>query len=172
MKGKNYLKIGFIVSLILCINHPIPSGIVVMSAEMVFEMNKRAFYYRVYNEPFSEQLLKECIYYEKILHSEIVLKQSQLETGYYTSELFLQANNCFGMRLARVRETTAIGEFNYHAKYSHWSESVKDYKLFQDYYESRGYNIETEYLTFLYYIRYATDYYYIAKLNNLGGDVS
>jgi hypothetical protein len=36
------------------------------------------------------------------------------------------------MKLARQRDTTAIGENRGHAKYKNWQDSVKDYKLWQD----------------------------------------
>jgi hypothetical protein len=163
MKLKNYLRIGFIIPLLL-MNVSAPNGIVKISDQTLFQAKKIDFYNRVYNELFNTELLKECLYYEKIQHPEIVLIQSEIETGHYTSDIFLMANNLFGMRFARVRETTAIGEYSYHAKYSHWTESVKDYKLWQDYYESRGYRINDEYLAFLQYIRYATDRRYIAKI--------
>jgi flagellum-specific peptidoglycan hydrolase FlgJ len=172
MKSKTYMRTLLALSIFAVANNPIPCGIVQISAEAAFRVEKYDFYYRAYNEPFSEELLKQCIYYEQIQHPEIVLTQARLETGHFTSELFLQANNCFGMRLAKVRETTAVGEYDYHAAYAHWTESVKDYKLFQEWYVKRGYDIENEYLAFLYYIGYATDRYYIAKLSNLSGDFS
>jgi uncharacterized FlgJ-related protein len=153
----------------------IQSGYVPLSENFLFEANKIVFYSDIKNKDFSEELLKECMYYEKIEHPDVVLRQAQLETGYYTSELFWVANNLFGMRLAEVRNTTAAGIYASHARYDHWTDSVKDYKLFQEWYKSIGYDIgdnSDHYLVFLKWIRYATDKKYIAKLVYLDKEVS
>lgn len=150
---------------LLAISNVAPSGCIVAHSEhKIFQLNKFDFYNRAYSQEFSPELLKECLYYEKIDHPDIVFRQSELETGYYTSELFWIANNLFGMRLAQVRETTAAGIYRYHARYDHWTDSVKDYKLWQEYYKSLGYNFSDEYLVFLNYIGYATDPNYILKI--------
>lgn len=166
------LKMIFIILLFLGHSKIAPSGDVKISETLLFEVKKMVFYQEVKDKDFSEELLKECIYYEKIQHPDVVLNQAQLETGYYTSELFWVANNVFGMRLPEVRETTAVGEYNFHARYLHWTDSVKDYKLFQEWYMSIGYNIGNQpddYLVFLKWIKYATDKKYIAKLIFLDG---
>jgi len=99
----------------------------------------------------------------------MVLLQSQLETGYYTSDIFLNGNNCFGMRFPNRRPTVATGTYKEHARYSHWSDSVIDYGLWQNWYLSRGYRIEGSnddafYLVFLKCVHYATDPRYVSKL--------
>ena len=132
MNNKDQIRVILIAVLLFLLNGNLSNGLVQVSAETMLNLQKMEFYHRAYNQPFSEELLKECIYFEQIQHPEIVLNQARLETGYFKSELFREANNCFGMRLAKVRETTAIGEYNYHAQYSHWTESAKDYKLFQE----------------------------------------
>jgi flagellum-specific peptidoglycan hydrolase FlgJ len=168
MRSKIFIRTFLLLSLFTAANTPLSNGIVQVSAETMFALQKYDFYHRALSQPFSEELLKECIYYEQIQHPEIVLNQARLETGYFKSKLFVEANNCFGMRYARVRETTAVGEYNYHAQYEHWTESVKDYKLFQEWYVSRGWVIDSEYLVFLKCMGYATDTKYLAKLVNLG----
>jgi uncharacterized FlgJ-related protein len=142
----------------------IEGGYIQLSEEVMFNIKKTDFYYRAYSQDFNEELLKECIYYEKIQHPDIVLKQAKLETGNYTSELFWVANNLFGMRYPHYRETTAITEYKWHAKYLHWTDAVKDYRKWQDWYISQGYNIDN-YFVFLQYIRYATDPKYILKIS-------
>ncbi len=167
----NKIKIALTAILFLIHSTVLPGGYVVTSDALMFEAKKIIFYSEVYTKDFSVELLKECIYYEKVQHPDVVLTQSELETGHYTSPLFLMANNLFGMRLAEVRETTAIGEYDHHAKYQHWTDSVKDYKKFQEWYMSLGYNIGTQpndYLVFLKWIRYATDKRYISKLIIMG----
>ena len=171
----NKIKISLTIFLFFLCSSVLPGGYVRLSDNILFEAKKMVFYTEVKNKDFNEELLKECMYYEKIQHPDIVLKQAQLETGYYTSELFWIANNLFGMRLAEIRETTAIGEYNFHAKYQHWTDSVKDYKKFQEWYTSIGYDIGNDsdgYLVFLKWIRYATDKKYITKLINLDKELS
>jgi flagellum-specific peptidoglycan hydrolase FlgJ len=116
--------------------------------------------------------------YSGIEYPDAVFLQAILETGFFTSTIFLNGNNLFGMKLAKVRETTAIGEYNQHAQYLHWSDSVKDYALWQKWYKSRGYVLYgtdiNEYLVFLRCVNYAEDPKYIVKLNtlNINLDVS
>jgi hypothetical protein len=68
----------------------------------IFEAKKHLFYRDVFNKPFSPELLKEALFFEKIKSPEIVFIQALIETGYFKSELFLEANNLFGMRYPRV----------------------------------------------------------------------
>lgn len=78
-----------------------------------------------------EEYLVECeptvdivrffINYYNIQHSEIVLRQSILETGYYNSYHCKKNNNLFGFyKKGKI------------CKYSSFIESIKDYKNFQD----------------------------------------
>jgi hypothetical protein len=60
-----------------------------------------------------------------------VRKQIIIESG-FSSDLLIDGNNLFGMRLPGQRETTAIGEIHGHAKFKHWVYSLYDYKLWQD----------------------------------------
>ena len=161
------LKIILTILLFFVYSLTAPGGYVGLSDSMIFNAKKIVFYIEVKDKKFSEELLKECMYYEQIYHSDVVLLQSKLETGNYASVIFQDNSNLFGMKYPRVRETTASGIMYGHAYYDHWTDSVKDYKLFQDWYMSIGYDIETEsddYLVFLKWIRYASDKKYIHKL--------
>jgi hypothetical protein len=63
------------------------------------------------------------------------LAQAKWESTHFTSEIFYDNNNLFGMKLAKIRPTTAIGKHKLHgnhAAYNNWQDSVKDYKLWQD----------------------------------------
>jgi hypothetical protein len=62
----------------------------------------------------------------------VVLAQAKWESAHFKSKVFQENNNLFGMKLARQRNTTAVGENRGHAKYDNWQDSVKDYKLWQD----------------------------------------
>lgn len=140
-----------------------------MTEEMKYQTEKSFFYFQVRSEPFSEDLLKKCLEYEGVLYQDIVILQSRLETGYFTSDIFLNGNNLFGMRYPSRRPTVATGIYKEHAQYAHWSDSVIDYVLWQRYYQSRGYRLEGEidsgfYLVFLKSIPYAEDPRYVPKL--------
>jgi hypothetical protein len=82
--------------------------------------------------PFSPENLKSEIKKQGIVHPDVALAQAKLESGYFKSKIFIENNNLFGMKLARQRNTTAVGQNRNHAKYNNWQDSVKDYKLWQD----------------------------------------
>lgn len=71
----------------------------------------------------------------------IVLAQSIIETGHWTSQIFKENNNLFGMRQAPGRINTAKGTQNEHALYDDWKQSVYDYAFYSCLYLK---NIETE----------------------------
>jgi flagellum-specific peptidoglycan hydrolase FlgJ len=102
-------------------------------------------------------------------HPDIVYAQARLESGEFKSRLFLDYNNLFGMRLPLVRQTTATGRAMGHAVYKHWSESVYDYMLYQQYYESLI-GVDFNYIDYYYFLKmygYACDRHYIKKLQTL-----
>lgn len=97
---------------------------------------------------FSEDKLIEMLVSLNVKFPHIVLAQSKLETGNYSSKIFKENHNLFGMKEARVRIHTSKGtQFN-HAYYSHWRESVYDYAFYQCHYLSTLHT-EDEYYTYL-----------------------
>lgn len=80
---------------------------------------------------FTRENLKQYLLEKEILHPEIVYAQAVLETGDFTSRIFRENHNLFGMKLAKKRRTLAIGEQYGHACYNNWQESVDDYLLWQ-----------------------------------------
>jgi len=149
-----------------------PSGYLQMSEERLFEAEKMAYYISIRDLPFSPDLLVKVIEYEKILYPDVVLLQSQLETGFYTSDIFNNGRNLFGMKFPKYRPTVAIGTYSGHAQYDHWIQSVRDYKIWQDWYITKGWRISVKednsfYMVFLDCIKYAEDPHYIPKLVNL-----
>lgn len=66
-----------------------------------------------------------------IKHPEIVFNQAIIESGTFTSAIFKENNNLFGMKIPFKRPTTALGINRGHATYSSWQESVHDYALYQ-----------------------------------------
>jgi len=115
--------------------------------------------------PFSVSNMMKVMNKVGILFPDVVLAQARLETGNFTSKVFKENNNLFGMKLPRVRNTTAIGEQNSHATYASWLQSVADYKLWQD-------EVVKKYRTKRAYLRYLSKHYaedkrYIHKLKQM-----
>lgn len=117
-----------------------------------------------YNQ-FSEQKLIDKLKELNVKFPYIALAQAKLETGNYTSKVFRENNNLFGMREAHQRITTAKGTENNHAYYHTWYESVLDYSFYQCKYLS---NITTEELYFDYLSQsYAENPSYVSILKGM-----
>lgn len=82
---------------------------------------------------FSEQRLWEYLQSLSISHPHIVFAQARLETGNFTSTIFKENNNLFGMKRAYFRPSTSIGLNRGHAKYKNWKDSVLDFALYKAY---------------------------------------
>lgn len=80
---------------------------------------------------FSQEKLVTMIKELNIKYPHIVLAQSMIETGKWKSKIFLENQNLFGMKEAKMRITTAGGTQYNHAFYNHWRESVYDYAFYQ-----------------------------------------
>jgi len=100
----------------------------------------------------------------RIENSYIVYAQARLESGNFTSDIFMENNNLFGMKMAERRPTTAIGVNRGHAVYKNWRESVLDYALMQAAYY-RGLDEKT-YLDKICSV-YATDTTYRKRLETM-----
>jgi len=94
---------------------------------------------------FSEEKLISLMKELNIKFPYIVIAQAKIESANYTSRIFRENNNLFGMREARVRIHTAQGTQYNHAYYNTWRESVYDYAFYQCRYLS-DINTEEEYL--------------------------
>lgn len=119
----------------------------------------------VHGQKFSEkaliELLKDC----HLKYPHIVLAQAKLESGNFSSKLFRNNNNMFGMKRARQRVTTAQGEKNEYAYYRDWIDCVYDYAMWSTC-STSGIDSENEYFAVL-SERYAEDTTYVSKLKNL-----
>ena len=82
-------------------------------------------------EPFSKDALITMIKSLNIKYPHIVLAQSILETGHWSSIVFKKNNNLFGMKMAGSRIKTAQRTQLNHAYYNSWQESVYDYAFYQ-----------------------------------------
>lgn len=107
------------------------------------------------------KLLKES----NVKYPDIVYAKSCLESGNFKSDIFLNNNNLFGMRLAKSRPTTAIGSKDGYAIYERWEDSVFDYIIYQSF-VLRRVNNKNEYFNAL-TLSYATDSNYVNKLKQI-----
>jgi len=113
---------------------------------------------------FSKDKLQVEIGYMNFKYPEIVYAQAILETGNFTSIIFKENNNMFGMKLPRIRATKATGENRGHALFDNWEDSLDDYGM---YYNAYLKNLsEEEYYGFLRQY-YAEDPKYINKVKKL-----
>ena len=109
---------------------------------------ERVYIISEYNK-FSEDALVEYMQELNIKFPYIVLAQSMVETGNFTSKIFKTNHNLFGMKVATLRPTTNQGEQSGHAYYTNWKNSVIDYALWQ----SRVLSViqtESQYYEYLY----------------------
>lgn len=100
---------------------------------------------------------------------EVVACQSYLETGNYTSDICLNANNLFGMKQVYRRPHCQNGTYGSYAFYNHWVQSCIDYKYYQDFVLKDNLSTMDEYLDFLSKKRYFEDPNYIQKIKNIYG---
>jgi uncharacterized FlgJ-related protein len=83
------------------------------------------------NPTFTKKKLIVLIKELNLKFPEIVLAQTILETGNYSSSIFKENNNLFGMKEAQTRIHLAKGTKKGHAYYNNWKESVYDYSFYQ-----------------------------------------
>ena len=114
---------------------------------------------------FSEEKLDAYLKEINIKFPDIVKAQATLETGYFKSEKVIVNHKLFGMKVAKLRPTTALGENLGHAFYDNWKQSVLDYAFYQAAY-LRQIKTDDEYLAYL-ELNYAEDPNYINKLKKL-----
>lgn len=115
---------------------------------------------------FDETNLRLMLEGFNIKFIDIVIAQSILETGNYTSDIFIETGNLFGMKPAKLRPYAHYGEHRGHADYKgNWKLSVIDYALWQAR-EAKFVKTEEQYY-FLLSKTYAEDPEYINKLKNI-----
>ena len=114
------------------------------------------------NIQFTQDSLIQFLEDLNIKYPHIVLAQAQLETGNFTSGIFRENWNCFGMKEAKQRVTTAKGTRRGHAHYETWKESILDYGYYACRYLG---NIKSESSYYAYLGKnYAEDSTYVQKL--------
>lgn len=119
---------------------------------------------REYNG-FSEAKLIEKIDQLNFRYPHIILAQAKLESGNFKSTIFLENNNMFGMKEAKLRANLAKGTNRAHAYYDSWMESLYDYALFYNTY-LHDIRTEGEYYSYLDQY-YAEDPTYVQRLKSI-----
>ena len=106
--------------------------------------------------------VKLLIHQTNIAHPDIVYRQAVLESGNFTSDIFRENNNIFGMRMAFSRPNVQTGGNRGFAVYENWKDSLYDYALWQVY-SAKG--LSREAYIELFGSIYSEDSEYINKLN-------
>lgn len=162
---EKYRLLKYVSILLLCI-------VMFLLGTMTLSVEKEVkikFIYMHTPLPFTEENLIAKLKELGISYIDVVIRQAKHETGNFRSELFLNAHNLFGMKVARVRPRLQRGKYvigkEVYASYNNWEESVIDYALWQSsvcfvtdskdkYYDYLGRN-------------YATDQAYVEKLKRI-----
>jgi len=103
---------------------------------LIIDINKR--------DEFSEEKLIDMLKDLNVKYPHIVLAQARIESARFTSHIFKENHNLFGMKQANRRVNTAKGTQYNHAFYETWRESVYDYAFYQSRYMNKASN-EDEY---------------------------
>ena len=114
---------------------------------------------------FSKEKLKTAILELNLKYPHIVYAQAVLESGSFTSKVFKENNNFFGLKIATQRPTTNKGAENGYAFYNSWFDCLVDYAMYNAKYLSKI-NNEDEYFEYLKQ-NYAQDPTYVNKLKNI-----
>lgn len=114
---------------------------------------------------FSEEKFVAKIKELNIKHPHIALAQAYLESGMFTSKMFKENNNMFGMKEARSRINLAQGTQYNHAYFESWEDCLLDYAYYRATYTSK---LKTEQQFYTYLGNYyAEDPNYVSKLKNM-----
>lgn len=116
-------------------------------------------------DEFTEEKLVGLLKELNVKFPYIVLAQAKVESGNFSSRIFRENHNLFGMKRARVRVNTALGTQHGHAYYDSWRSSVFDYAFYQCRYLS-SISSESEYFQYLSQ-SYAEDESYVLKLKDM-----
>ena len=80
-------------------------------------------------------------------YPEILLKQAKIESGNYTSNVYMNTNNLYGMKKVGKRQTTQLhNTYNGYGCYTNWCESVLDRMLWDVFYFKNKKPTKEEYL--------------------------
>ncbi len=97
-----------------------------------------------------------------LLPTSLIYAQAVHETGNFKSAIYKHNKNLFGMKLPRIRQTTANGSERGHATYSSYFNSIYDYFLRQEAFNINFSNT-TQYVEKTFSTGYAEDKAYREK---------
>ena len=97
-------------------------------------------------------------------YPEILLKQAKLESGNYTSDVYKNSCNLYGMKKVGKRQTTQRGTYNGYGVYDNWCLSVLDRMLWDIFRFNNTKPTEEEYLKALEQYAETPDYVNYLKL--------
>jgi hypothetical protein len=91
-------------------------------------------------EGFTPERFYQFIVALGLPNPEVIYRQAVLESGNFTSRIWRQYNNPFGMNFPSVRPTTASGRGGsgdgIKAKYNSWEESILDYQMWMIHFQN------------------------------------
>lgn len=103
---------------------------------------------RLHEEECNEINLRALIKKMNLRFEDVIVAQYKLESTSGTSQVFKENHNLFGMKVAKLRPTTALGENLNHAYYKNWQDCVVDYAFWQIQ-NAKNIDNESEYLQLL-----------------------
>jgi hypothetical protein len=147
---KNYRKLfhSIIVVMVLLLSSFISGRYIKFQSLEEYEKELIVLNVQTEENKFTKEKLVEELKRLNIKHPHIVMAQSIIETGHWSSKIFRENHNLFGMREAKSRINTAAGTQSNHAYYETWIESVYDYAFYQCRYLG-GIRTEAEYYAYL-----------------------
>lgn len=113
-------------------------------------------------EEVNDSVLLEFLIENKAWYPEILLRQAKIESGNYSSNVYKNSNNLYGMRRVRSRQTTQTSTYNGYGVYNNWCLSALDRLLWDIFYFDNKKPSEEEYLNAMGI--YAEDSNYKSKL--------
>lgn len=161
VKPSTYVKVG---SLVLAVATIVGFSSSPRAVLKDLTPEEKVIVVREYNG-FTQKALIEKIKSLNFKFPYIILAQSYQETGHYSSTIFRENNNLFGMKEAVLRTNLAKGTNRGHAYYDTWQDSLIDYALYSATYLS-DIKTEGEYFEYLRQ-NYAEDKSYVTRLKAL-----
>lgn len=85
-------------------------------------------------EEINDSILYKFLIDNEAWYPDILFKQAKLESGNYTSNIYKNSNNLYGMKKVGKRQTTQTSTYNGYGVYNNWCLSVLDRMLWDMFY--------------------------------------
>ena len=116
-------------------------------------------------KPVNDSILYQFLLDNNAWYPDILLRQAKIESGNYTSDVFKNSCNLYGMKKVGKRQTTQLkSTYNGYGCYTNWCESVLDRMLWDIFMFGNNKPTKEEYLKAMGIYAEAEDY---VKLLNL-----